>query len=778
MANRSKTEDFIDRLSTDISDEVGNIHEDELSTISDDFDKVLLNALNSFNSSLFDNDGFIKKMRDIDIDESDKKAVKNVLNNMQHDYISAESINHSDILIRRDIASICKQMPEMRDSISMIRDSIIECNVATGEVSRSLTFENHENNAVYESKVKEVEKTYDLLMGIKNFIVPQALEKGVKHIHVVPYAKLFAELEMIKERSNIIGLTENTVFKESIPNVVKDSFKTKKTLYTEDNLSLLLESTSAVTKANNANDIKSENNNLEVQLESDDKILKQGLTTILESIEVYNGSSELYAEMGNDGFKDFIFYEYSKFKEKNDEAKGIKKEKTDQHFMEAMGFSNHVSGEFGRIDQEDVDISNYKNIKGAYVKYLDDLKMIPVTMDRRVVGYYYSTTTIDLHNSAIQPNGIVDLSLTNYSKDRSMIDQLANIIIRSFDKKMLERNIKLKNEIVEIIMAHKFSEGRLSFIYIPENEIIRLPVNEDENGKGHSVIEPSLFPARMYSLANMHNMMYVLNNNTTRIHYLKSSGLNKNYGAQIQRVMRKFQSRRITVDDIYSYSGALNKIGGMGEMVLPAGRGGDFKVLEHDTIDAVNTPINIEFLEQQRRQAITGTGVPQLLVINAIDEVDFAKTLELANARYLSAVSSYKIDLNRGITKLYRALLRYTTDLEEDVIRSFNFQFNQVKQQELNITSDMIQNFNNQVEVTMAIYFKKNEMEDEKGNPTNKQMLLRRELAKVYLPQLDFDNLEEIVKRVNRDDVDLQLQDKVADVDIEDEDLDDIKSDK
>ena len=49
---------------------------------------------------------------------------------------------------------------------------------------------------------------------------------------------------------------------------------------------------------------------------------------------------------------------------------------------------------------------------------------------------------------------------------------------------------------------------------------------------------------------------------------MQSSGLNKNYAAQIQRTIRKFQQRRVNIDDIYSYQGVLNKIGGMGEMVL------------------------------------------------------------------------------------------------------------------------------------------------------------------------------------------------------------------
>lgn len=90
---------------------------------------------------------------------------------------------------------------------------------------------------------------------------------------------------------------------------------------------------------------------------------------------------------------------------------------------------------------------------------------------------------MDLASNPANPNGIVDLSYQQYTRDKNVVERLSNMIIRSFDRKMLEKNIKLKNEIAEIIMAHKFSEGKLSFIYIPENEVIRLIINEDEEAR-------------------------------------------------------------------------------------------------------------------------------------------------------------------------------------------------------------------------------------------------------------------------------------------------------
>ena len=768
--NKKVTREIIDKLALDISNDVGNMHEDELDIISNSFDKTLNSALKSFNSSIFDDDGFIKKMRNIELDDKqDKDTMKNVLNNIRSDYITVDSLNHSELLLRRDMNNICTQMPEMRDVIYVIRDSIIEANVSTGEVSRSIIFENHQDNESLESKVREIEKTHELLTAIKNFIVPNCLKIGEHHVQVTPYSKLFAELQSIhdKKYADGRGFHQTKGFKESYNNAT-NSYMESVSLYNEDNVKLLMESAAPITKSDTSNIYQIDKDpNIKVTSE---RVNREGISNLLKNIDVYNGSSVMLSEMGPEAFKEFVLNEYTSNQNYTKSDTTV--------FSETMNFNKVTNGVFGEIDQDVVDnINNYDHVKGCYIKYLDGLRLVPIRLDRRVIGYYYVSTTMDLQTNSANPNGMVDLSFQNYTRDKNMVDNIANMIIKSFNKKMFEKNIKLKNEIAEVIMAHKFSEGKLSFIYIPENEVVRFVINEDEEGKGHSVLEPTMFPARMYLMLTMYNMLYTLNNNTTRIHYLKSSGLNKDYAAQIQRTMRKFQSRRITIDDIYSYSGVLNKVGGMGEMVLPAGRN-DYKALETDTIAAVENPINLEFLEQQRRQAISGTGVPHLMMINAIDEADFAKTLELANARFLSTVSSYKIDFNKGLTKLYRLILKYSTDIEEDVIQSFLFKFNSVKQQSLNITADMINNFNSLVELMMSIFYKKSDMEDDKGNPTAKQMYLRRELAKEYLPQLDFDTLEELIKRVDVQATDDKLQDDVSKMIIDKEDIKEINNDE
>ena len=740
MANMMK--DLMSKLLGNISNDVGNSVTDDLDEVSSKFDQSLDNALGQFNSQIFDDYGFIKKFQDMDLDnQSDKNTIKSTLNSLKNEYIDMSSFNQAELLLRRDMHNICMQMPEMRDVIYVIRDAIIECNIATGEVSRTLTFTNASDDVEkYIAQVKELEERFDLQQRTKNTIIPKGLVAGELCAHVSPYSKLFAQIEAIadskysqyrhQKKNRSTPITEST------------------SLYSDDNMKLFTETVKVELKASHEDKMPEVN--------------KDEIKYILEHINVSN-SSLLIAELGVDGARAML-------------EKEIRSRRSSEQVFtedyEAYGGNKLAASVFGSIDDDEVDYKAYKDLKGCHIKYLDPMRMIPIRMDSTVIGYYYVTTTMDLAVNPTQPNGIVDLSFQNYTRNKNVVDQLAGMILKSFDRTMLEKNINLKNEIAQVILAHKFAEGKLSFIYIPEDEVVRFVINEDDQGKGHGVLEPCLFPARNYLMLNMFNLLYTLNNTTTRVHYLRSSGLNKDYARQIEKTIRKYEARRITVDDVYSYQGVLNKVGGISEMVLPSGRG-DVKAIETDTIEAVNRPFDTEYLEHQRRQAITGTGVPQLLVINAIDEVDFAKTLEMANARYLSTVSAYKIDFNRGMTKLYQRIMKYCTDIDDSIIQTFRFKFNPANQQELNINVDMINNFNTMYELTSSLFYDKSDLENENGDPTAKQMILKRELAKKYLPQLDFDELEEIITKVSIESNRKQLADKVSAIRIDNEEIDD-----
>ena len=91
----------------------------------------------------------------------------------------------------------------------------------------------------------------------------------------------------------------------------------------------------------------------------------------------------------------------------------------------------------------------------------------------------------------------------------------------------------------------------------------------------------------------------------------------------------------------------------------------------------------------------------------------------------------------------------------------------------MNINVDMINNFNTMYELTASLFYNKNDLENENGDPTPKQIILKRELAKKYLPQLDFDELDEIISKVTIESNRKILADKASEIRIDNEEIDD-----
>ena len=738
---------IINKLSDEIAKDVNNLDKDQIDSIYNQFTNQLHKVLGKFNSSIFDQDGFLQRIENIDLgDKQNQDILRNVLNKVRVDYADVQSLNRSEILIKRDLENLCFQMPALKKAISIITDAIIESNTSTGDISRTYAFENNKSE-INDSKVFEIERNYDLFNAIKNYIIPRTLISGETYVLVTPYSKLFAELQSIHDKRYIEKQNHRLAESHS--------------LYNEKNLKIMMESVSPSTKTDSTDSIKIEMNaNNGITDKTVENISKETMKSILENISVVNSSSLLLEELGEEGLKEFL----------RSEMKG--KKPSEKLITEAELFDGLIDNR--DLYADDKDLNKYKDIKGCYIKYLNGLQIVPIRLDRKIIGYYYITTSMDLAINPAQPTGVVDLSFQHYTKDKNLLENLSKLIIQAFDKQMLEKNIRLKNEIAEIVMAHKFANGRLSFVFIPENEVARFAVNEDEEGKGHSVIEPALFNGRLYTMLLLYNMLYILNNTPTRIHYLKSSGLNKDYSSQIQKVMRKFQSRRITIDDIYSYSGVLNKVGGMGEMILPTGRG-DYKAIETDTIPGATQPIELEFLDRLKKDTIASTIIPYNLLADNIDNIDFAISAKMSNAYFNSGVASLKINFNKGITRFYQMIFSNSTDLDDIVISSFKFKFNTAKHQDLVVSNEMIQNFNTLVETISSVYFKDSELKDANGNPSKKMVVLKRKLAEKYLPQLGFESLEELIDEVNQETIEDDLNQTVNKTEISEDDFSELE---
>ena len=105
------------------------------------------------------------------------------------------------LLEQNDLHEISSQLIELSEAILITRDAIISSDVVEGRMSRTLKFDNLDDDDVnnYVTIVEHMEDKFDLLKKIKNFIIPKTLEYGEYYVYHIPYAKLFGDFAVAKD---------------------------------------------------------------------------------------------------------------------------------------------------------------------------------------------------------------------------------------------------------------------------------------------------------------------------------------------------------------------------------------------------------------------------------------------------------------------------------------------------------------------------------------------------------------------------------------------------
>lgn len=403
--------------------------------------------------------------------------------------------------------------------------------------------------------------------------------------------------------------------------------------------------------------------------------------------------------------------------------------------------------------------NNFKNVKGVYLRILPATKLIPIRVDRNIIGYYYISDMTRPEQSGERKNsGLSGYTLRSpsigfdtFQPDQMFCEKLANKIINNFNMKFMRDNTALHKQIVAILQSHKFNEQMLRFIFIPAEYVIQFAINKDGMGKGHSMLEPGIVTARMYMFLKLYSLLYQINNSQVRVYNLRMSGIDKNYRQFVQETMRKFAARRVTANDIFNYRSSMTKVSGGSELIMPLGAG-DQPPITVDSINAAESPISNDLLDSLKNESINSTPVPSLIVqTGGQSEIEFAKETELANTRFNTLISSCKLDFNPDITKLYRIIMRWETDIDPEILQHMKFCLRMPTAKQLNVTSEMINNFNALSELLINTCLSKEETKGGSGTEGEPANDIVREYKKLliaeYIPQIDIDRFDELADK-------------------------------
>lgn len=692
---------------------------DKADSLVQDFNSLLTNEINDITKTADgDTTSFITKL----LSENNKKSaatmrdLENIFDSNDGQLQAFMMEQYRNRLIKQaDLHEIASQLIELQQAVTITRDAIISADIVDGHMSRTLNIDAEnldDDGAEYIPIIENMEKKFKLQEKVKNFIIPRSLEYGEYFVYCIPYSKIFEDFSKEKYTTN----GRYTSYTESTKSLYDMISKTDRDSLTKD-----------ITESVISNPMNSTTS-------KDKQAISQEFESYLKNVSICNQSIPLpILEEGVESTREY----YSEFVEKTitEDSSDISFEKIMSTVDSGIHLTNDKKTKKGKYE-------SFSNIKDCYVKLIDPTHLLPIQIMNETIGYYY------IQEEDITPLSGILTSTVYYDKfdhnrnENNVLSSIAETIVSAFDKKFLEKNAKFKNLIVEALNYFKLHNRKIKFQFIPKEYIIPFKINEDENGNGVSIIEPSLFYAKLYLMLLLFKLMTIIqNSNDTKVNYIKQSGIEANVANKIQEIARQKQQRQISVTDMFSYTTLINKIGQGTEMYIPVGKSNE-RGIETEILSGQDVQLNTDLMEMLKKAYISGTGVPDVLM-NYLNEADFAKTLELANTRFHQAVVSYQIDYNYQITELYKSIMKYSTTIPENIIDSFTFNFIQPKTPNSNVTNDLLQNHASLQDFLVGLFFGDNiDTPDEIA----KVQSFKKLLAEERLPMLNFEKLERLYK--------------------------------
>lgn len=593
-------------------------------------------------------------------------------------------------LLLDELSLIYTQLYELEEAVMATRDAIISSDNVSNNVSRVINIKNTANekeNTSYIPILERMEKELKLPQKIKNHIVPKTLQYGSYYVYTIPYSKIFQDQIINKSKERQQYVTECATFSKKDLKELKQSF-------------------------------------------TDDTIKK---------ITGYVGSYEIVNDLAIPVMEGTDFSSLFDNKEFMSAVNKATKEKTPK---------NNIKFNEGTVDVNDKE-ADFSEFKGCYVELLQPSRLLPLKILNHTIGYCYVTESSNFSSETTSTNQFSNIFNKNTARqsnqdknESSIVNNIVTKVVKSFNKPFLENNSAFKDLMANCLLHDKLYKKKLRFQFIPTEYITEFKINEDENGEGQSMLLKSLFNAKLYLALLIFKMVSILSNsNDTTFHYIKQ-GIDKDVSGKIQDVARTIRSKQISWNDVMNYRGMVNKIGANKKVFIPVGQSGE-RGIETDIVAGQDIQLNTDYLEMFRQGFINATGVPSV-IMNYINEADYAKTLEMANSKFVGRTISYQVDFETGLTELYKKLARFCTNIPSEVIEEIEISLTRPRSLNNVNYTEFVSNGEQIANYMVRILLGENAESTEDDNILKD--LLTEKISKELLPMLPWKTAEDAIQ--------------------------------
>lgn len=650
-----------------------------------------------------------------------------------------------------DLKFITKFIPALGEAVKTVLDSVVSSDNVAESVNRLINLptgvtEEYRDEIINE--IKRNEKELKLLKKLKNTVYKKALITGNFYVYTVSYNKIFEEYDRIKKRDTKLNKTNPSnqfSSKKSISKTAKESF-----CLGDVDITPVMESVE--TMLSSATDIETGATLTSNKIKSILNECKESMPIITcEHSMIYIDALEDAACISGNSFVMEALSKSKKSNSGNDANDTLK-----QNVLDMIT----PDGTKGTLDIR----SSKFNVTGTYIKYIDQKNMIPVEVFDQKIGYFFVRAKAKTNkNSAGTSTSVNNLGSTLFGTvnvaeghKSDAIEKIANSIsegiLQNFDKKFVVNHSEYKKMIADCIIANGLTDKDYNIQFIPAEDIIEFPVNEDENGYGESILSDSLFPAKLLLSMMVCRMLNYINKtgNKTIAHVYKGP-VNTFTNNQINRVIRDLQDQNITFNDLLSPNLVFNKFNRDGNIALPTAKNGSH-LIEFETQEGQNIDMNPEYEKELENMAILGTGVPSVIMEYA-GSADFAKQLVSANIKFAGRIASLQADLEEPTTMLYKRICEnsnMTDECKRICSQSLEIKLPRPKVLVNGNNSDYVRTVVETAEAIADTALGRDSVTDKEVMKNGVQIKERvvHEIVRRSSPFIDWEEIDEIVKNV------------------------------
>lgn len=660
-----------------------------------------------------------------------------------------------------DLKFITKFIPAIGEAVKTTLDSIVQSDDMSETISRNIelgpSLTNVEKAQVM-AEIERIETDEKLLKKLRNIVYKKTLVSGNYYVYRIPYNDLFQEYDRLVKTGRIINnqFVNNALARG---NMSKDAKKKGFNLKNVGKSGLFATEAAAEMEPVVENGFSPENTQiinsaLESLIASDKDFeksrdnLKRAFETSFENVSIVD--SDVLVE-ALEGFSSL------KFMEDNIAS-----------YRQVFGGNGFIDEKLTATPEATFGNDNYTpekfNVQGTYIKYIDANRIVPVKVYNQIIGYLHVHDTSATKKATGLANMQTQVSTTNLiapssnvfssvqlTEDKrnkavqSIVDAVSDGIISNFSNKFVNKNADFKRLIADCIVANGLINSTFQIQFIPAKYITPFAINEDENGMGVSMLQDSLFPAKMLLSTIIAKLLLYMNKSGNKtIAYVRKGPIDVSTGNHVQRTIRMLQESNITFSDLLSTNLSFAKFSRNGNIQLPMAKNGD-RLIEFETQEGQEVDMNTPMEEYLEKLAILGTGVPSV-IMEYTDAADYAKSLVTANLKFAGRVAAFQSDLEEATTDLYKALLS-SSSLEESIrnkaVNSLKFKLSRPRV----LTNANMADYLSQVEqVTRSIanmYLGENDETPEDGKVRTEFI---KNMAADMLPFISWSKYEEMLK--------------------------------